>query len=105
MEGRLQTMGKIAPKGWNLSAYEDFSEWLGELAGIHKSSALDKHRATLARIVVVVEDLFADLTDAEEMEPELPVVIKKGKGKKAAPPVEEEEETELYDLPVSVLIH
>lgn len=99
-------MGTIAENGWDFSSFEDFGEWSAELAGIHKSSTLEKHRATLTKLAVIVEDLAG--ADTEESEPEPVIVVKKGKGKKVIAEVEEEKEEEgeeeLYDPPVSPLI-
>ena len=101
MDGLLRKMGRIADRGWDFSNFEDFGDWAMSLAGIHKSATLDKHRTTLHRLAVVIEDLAR--SEGEETEPETAAVAKKGKGKKKAPVVEEAEEEEevvLYDPPV-----
>lgn len=102
MDGLLKKMGKISDRGWDFSEFEDFGDWASSLAGIHKSSTLDKHRTTLHRLAVAVEDLAR--FEGDETEPEAAVVVKKGKEKKEAVEVEEEEEIVLYDPPVRSLI-
>ena len=95
-------MAQFAPRGWALSDYEDLSDWSLELASI-KLSALEKHRTTLLNMAKMMCKLGTPLEAEEPVMEEAASSVgtrSKGKGCKSKA-VEEPEEEEYYDLPVS----
>ena len=91
-------MARFAPCGWALSAYEDLSNWLLELANI-KPSVLEKHRTTLLNMAEMICELGASLEVEELVVEEVASSAgtrSKGKGSKSKV-VKELEEEKYYD--------
>ena len=83
-----------------MSAYEDLSDWLLELAGI-KSSVLEKHHTTLLNMAKMIHELGAPLEVEELVVEEVALsagTCSKGKSCKSKV-VEEPEEEEYYAHP------
>ena len=98
-------MARFAPHGWALSAYEDLSNWLLELANI-RLSVLEKHCTTLLNMAEMIREL-GTLLEAEELVIEEVAssadTHSKGKGHKSKV-VKELEEEKCYDLLVHHVI-
>ena len=95
-------MAQFAPCSWALLNYEDLSDWSLQLANI-KLSALRKHCTTLLNMAKMMHKLGTPLEAEEPLVEEVASSVgthSKGKGHKSKV-IEEPEEEEYYDLPVS----